>query len=154
MIPNTIGVAKLASRLFKKDQLRQTCPKRSEGKYRAYGFESWPKLKAHVDGVTLQRLCNVVRQQDLAQARAMLKLRPELARLSLLSGTALHFAVFSRSPEMVRRLLQHGADSNQGIWPHRDATSSFIMAKERGYHEIAQIILDAETHRPSAQNCA
>ena len=31
---------------------------------RAYGFESWPKLKAHVDGVTLQRLCGAIRRQD------------------------------------------------------------------------------------------
>jgi hypothetical protein len=60
----------------------------------------------------------------------MLKLRPELAKLSLPAGTALHFVVFSRSPEMVRLLLEHGADANQGLWPHQDATTPFIMAKE------------------------
>jgi hypothetical protein len=100
---------------------------------RAYGFESWPKLKAHVDSVTLQRLCDAVSPQDVAQARAMLKLRPELAKLSLPENghTALHYAVFSHSAEMVRLLLEHGADPNKGIWPHFDATSPFIMAKER-----------------------
>ena len=50
---------------------------------RAYGFDSWPKLKAHVDGVTLKRLCQAVSGQDLAQARARLKLRPELDTLPL-----------------------------------------------------------------------
>jgi hypothetical protein len=28
---------------------------------RAYGFQSWPKLKAHVDGITLKRLVDAVR---------------------------------------------------------------------------------------------
>jgi ankyrin repeat protein len=121
---------------------------------RAYGFESWPKLKAHVDGVTLQQLCDAVSRQDLDQAQAMLKLRPELAKLSLPGGnTPMHYAVFARSPEMVRLLLEHSADPNQGIWPHRDATTPFIMAKERGYDDIAQIILEEESRRP-VQNFA
>jgi len=33
---------------------------------RSYGFDSWPKLKAHVDGVTLRRLTDAVRTGDLA----------------------------------------------------------------------------------------
>jgi hypothetical protein len=78
---------------------------------RAYGFESWPKLKAHVDGVTLKRLCDAVNRQDVAQARAMLKLRPELAKLSLPENgyTPLHYAVLSRSPEMVRDAFPAGS---------------------------------------------
>src|SRR6185295_6765604 len=38
---------------------------------RSYGFESWPKLKAYVDGITIKRLADAVRADDLAQARAM-----------------------------------------------------------------------------------
>jgi hypothetical protein len=34
---------------------------------RSYGFESWPKLKAYVDGVTVKRLADAVRANDLAQ---------------------------------------------------------------------------------------
>ena len=45
---------------------------------RAYGFESWPKLKAAVQGVTIQRLTDAVRARDLRRVRAMLRLRPEL----------------------------------------------------------------------------
>src|SRR5262245_16610915 len=39
---------------------------------RSYGFESWPKLKAYVDGVTVKRLAEAIRAGDLAQVRAML----------------------------------------------------------------------------------
>jgi hypothetical protein len=53
--------------------------------------------------------------------------------------------VFSHSPEIIRLLLEHGADSNKGIWPHFDATTPFIMAKERGYEDIAQVFLEDES---------
>ncbi len=46
---------------------------------RGYGFESWPKLKAYVDGVTVARLADAVRAGDIAEARRMLQSRPELA---------------------------------------------------------------------------
>ena len=45
---------------------------------RSYGFESWPKLKAYVDGVTVKRLADAIRAGDLAEVRAMLRARPEL----------------------------------------------------------------------------
>src|SRR5688500_3794361 len=32
---------------------------------RSYGFESWPRLKAFVDGVTVRRLAEAVRAGDL-----------------------------------------------------------------------------------------
>ena len=42
---------------------------------RLYGFASWPKLKAHVDGVTVKRLVEAVRTGDAGQAQALLKVR-------------------------------------------------------------------------------
>ena len=106
---------------------------------RAYGFESWPKLKAFVDGVTVERLVEAVRAGDIDGVRAMLDVRPELVRIvdgRERRASALHHAVLSRSPEMVRLLMQHGADARQGIYPHRDATSPLTIAVERGYDEI------------------
>src|SRR5688572_4425228 len=44
---------------------------------RAYGFESWPKLKAHVDGITVRVVAEAVRADDLASVRALLAVRPE-----------------------------------------------------------------------------
>src|SRR5919205_126796 len=42
---------------------------------RAYGFDSWPKLKAFVDGVTVQRLVVAIRAGDLAAVQSMVKAR-------------------------------------------------------------------------------
>src|SRR5262249_9247452 len=44
---------------------------------RAYGFESWPKLKAAVEGIAARRLVDAVRADDVAEAREILKMRPE-----------------------------------------------------------------------------
>src|SRR5437763_2220205 len=39
---------------------------------RSYGFESWPKLKAAVDGVTASRLHDATEKGDVETARALL----------------------------------------------------------------------------------
>src|SRR6266852_5838400 len=117
---------------------------------RSYGFDSWPKLKAYVDGVTVRRLADAVRTDDLAQVRAMLQARPELADLTMSYGDEhrpIHYAVMERSPEMVRLLMRRGANARQGIHPHRDATTAWTIAKERGYDEIVAIIEEEEQQR-------
>jgi len=117
---------------------------------RSYGFDSWPKLKAYVDGVTVKRLVEAVRAGDIGQVRAMLKARPELANADLAENDehrALHYAVLERAPEMVRVLMEHGADARKGIYPERNATSALTLAKERGYHEIVDIIEKEEQRR-------
>lgn len=119
---------------------------------RAYGFESWPKLKGYVDGVTVGRLAEAVRSGDLEAVRAILKVRPELTDRCM-SGSdehrALHYAVLHRRPEIVRLLMQHGADARGGIHPHRDATGPLTFAVERGYEEIAAIIREEEQRHPA-----
>ena len=115
---------------------------------RAYGFQSWPKLKAYVEGATDQRLVVAVRAGDLAQVRVMLEARPELSGRS----GALHVAVLDRAPEMVRVLMAHGANARVGMYPHRDATSPLTMATERGDDEIVAIIRDAEQRRQEAKS--
>jgi ankyrin repeat protein len=117
---------------------------------RSYGFESWPKLKAYVDGATVQRLAEFVRGGDLAQARRMLKTRPELANMQMSYGNEhcpLHFAVMNRSAEMARLLMRHGADARRGIHPHRDATTALTLAVERGYEDIVAVIHEEEQRR-------
>src|SRR5271156_6853341 len=45
---------------------------------RAYGYQSWPKLKAFVDGTNVKELAGAVRGGDIAKARMLLNSRPEL----------------------------------------------------------------------------
>jgi ankyrin repeat protein len=110
---------------------------------REYGFDSWPKLKAFVEGVTDRRFCDAVRAGDLPQVRAMVQARPGLAR----RNGPLHIAVMDRAPEMVRLLMEHGANPREGVYPHRDATSPLTIAAERGYDEIVSIIREEEQRR-------
>ncbi len=117
---------------------------------RAYGFDSWPKLKAYVDGVTVKRLADAVRAGDLARVRSMIEARPELVNTDMAENDehrAIHYAVLNRSPEMVRLLMEHGADARKGIYPRREATNALTLAVERGYEEIVAMIREQEQRR-------
>jgi ankyrin repeat protein len=120
---------------------------------RSYGFDSWPKLKAYVDGATVARLVEAVRARDEPRVQAMLAARPELAHMQVSYGDehlALHHAVFARSAPIVRLLMRHGADPHKGIHPHRDATSALTLARERGYRDIVSAIEEEEGRRRAA----
>ena len=118
---------------------------------RSYGFESWPKLKAYVDRITVAHLADAIRSRDIAKVRQMLEQRPELVHLDAGESDehrALHYAVLARSVELVRLFMQYGADPKKGIYPHRDATSAFTLATDRGYDEIVAAIKEEEARRP------
>ena len=120
---------------------------------RAHGFDSWPKLKAFVDGMTVRRLVEAVRHGDLDTVRSMVTVRPELVHLDVAENDehrALHHAVLQRRPDIVRLLMQHGADARKGIWPHRAATTAFTLAVERGYDEVVRIIEEEESRRSAS----
>jgi len=117
---------------------------------RSYGYDSWPKLKAHLDGVIVGRLASAARANDLAGVRAILRVRPELINIVEAWNheyTALHYAVVGRLPDMVRLLMECGADPHAGISPHNDATSALTIARERGYDEIVGVIVEVEKRR-------
>jgi ankyrin repeat protein len=123
---------------------------------RAYGFPSWPKLKAFVDGVTIARFAEVVQAGDLAQVRSMLASRPELVGMDRSEGDehrGLHYAVLARNAEMVRLLMEAGADARKGIWPHRDATTALALARDREFSEIVAIIEEEERLRREEMSC-
>jgi ankyrin repeat protein len=123
---------------------------------RAYGYRSWPALKAFVDGANVARLAEAVKTGELARVRSLLRVRPELAAMDM-SGNderrALHFAVMRRDAAMVRLLMQAGADARQGVFPHRDATSALTLARDREYPEIVAIIDEEEQRRRQAMSC-
>jgi ankyrin repeat protein len=106
--------------------------------------------------MTISRLAQAVQADDVEQARAILKARPELVNMDTGNNEhrALHYAVYNRSPEMVRLLMQSGADARKGIWPIREATTALTFAVERGYDEIANIIRDEEQGLPQGTSAA
>jgi ankyrin repeat protein len=114
---------------------------------RSYGFESWPKLKAAVDGVTAARLHEAVERGDLTTARELLTRRPEIVDLGRGEMRAIHMAVLKRDLEMSKLLLEFGANPDGGIWPKRDATGPYTLARERGYEEIADVLRAAREKR-------
>ena len=114
---------------------------------RSYGFESWPKLKAAVDGVTGKKLHEAVESGNLSAARTLLEGRPEIVDQGRGELRALHTAVVRRDLAMTKLLLEFGADTEGGIWPNRDATSPYVMARDRSYTEIAAAIQDARIQR-------
>jgi ankyrin repeat protein len=123
---------------------------------RAYGYASWARLKAFVDGANIARLAEAVQAGDVAQARALLHARPELAGMDMAGDNesqALHYAVLRRDQAMVRLLMAAGADARKGIFPHRDATTAFALARDRGYEDIVAVIEEEEQHRREAMSC-
>lgn len=123
---------------------------------RAYGFDSWPKLKAFVDGVTIARFSEAVNAGDMAQVRSMLASRPELIGMDRSEGDehrALHYAVLRRDAPMVKLLMEAGADPRKGIFPHRDATSALMLARDREFPEIVAIIEEEERLRREEMSC-
>lgn len=105
---------------------------------RSYGFDSWPKLKAFVDGITVNHLVDAVRAGDIDQVRTMLRVRPELVNREAPSSHGhmpLHYAVLARMPEMVRTLMQSGADphtTTAGIYALRDAATPLVPSPGSG----------------------
>jgi hypothetical protein len=114
---------------------------------RAYGFESWPKLKGFVDGLTVERLVDAIRSGDMDGVRHLLARRPELARMSVDNLQVLHHAVIAGAAGMVRLLMAHGANAREGVYPYREATTAHAIAVQRGYDEIVRIIEEAEQDR-------
>ena len=123
---------------------------------RAYGHQSWGRLKAFVDGANVARLAQAVQAGDLAATRALLRARPELANMDMAGNDehqGLHYAVLRRDAAMVRLLMAAGADARKGIFPHREATTAFTLARDRGYRDITAVIEEEEQHRREAMSC-
>jgi ankyrin repeat protein len=54
-------------------------------------------------------------------------------------------------PEMIRALMQLGANPNATVYPRYDATTPLIIALERGYDDIAAIIREEEKRREAGK---
>ena len=122
---------------------------------RAYGFDSWPRLKAFVEGVSgASRMIKPVELKsesrrdtwdtivaaaagDVATLRRLLERDPRLARAGYWYAPAVHFATREGHLEAVRHLLGSGADPERNGLNDRNLIE---MARERGHEDIAQML--------------
>lgn len=101
-------------------------------------------------------LCNAAADGNLEHVKAILAVSPHLVGVDMAESNerrALHYAVESRKPEIVLALMAAGADPHQGVYPHRDATTGLVMARDRGYTEIVEIIEGEEEKRLASLRC-
>lgn len=123
---------------------------------RSYGFASWPKLKAFVDGARIACFGEAVQNGDMSHVRSMLASCPELVHMDRAGNDehrAIHYAVLQQNLPMVRLLMEAGSDARKGIFPHRDATTALQIAQDRGYPEIVAAIEEEERHRREEMSC-
>jgi ankyrin repeat protein len=94
-----------------------------------------------------EALLIAVESGEVETARNLLSGRPDIVDLGRGEMRALHMAVLRRDLDMTTLLLEFGADPDGGIWPKRDATSPFVLARDRGYDEIVEVIDAARRKR-------
>ncbi len=108
---------------------------------RAYGFTSWSKLVEGVNGFNAERFWVAAQEGDLPTLKSTVADRPELVMMARAGlGNPLHFAVLNRDVACARFLLENGADPHKGVYPHRESTSPLVLAQERGYNNIVEVI--------------
>ncbi len=88
-------------------------------------------------------ICNAAQAGDLQRVQEILAVKPELATQDIASNNEhqpIHLAAEEGHAEIVRVLLEAGADPLSGIYPHRDATSALTMAKDRNHSPVVEVI--------------
>ncbi len=120
---------------------------------RNYGFPSWRKLKAHVDALHDfgQQLINAVHAGDLGTIRQVLDRHPEMVNAAAdlprldrpsdtLSMRLLHLAIAEAKGDVLRLLIERGADFNAR---NADGRLPLHDCFELNHDDFAKILLDA-----------
>lgn len=88
-------------------------------------------------------ICNAAQAGDLQRVQEILAVKPELVTQDIASNNEhqpIHLAAEEGHTEIVRLLLEAGADPLKGIYPHRGATSALTMAKDREHTAVVEVI--------------
>jgi len=125
---------------------------------REYGFESWPKLKRHVLltqrpadfheptwGASTWEFFTAVYEGDKGRVRHMLGNEPWLARAEYAYLQPLHYAVKGGRIDMVRLLLEAGANPLAEGWSGRPLgdDTPLARARDREQPEIVHLLEEA-----------
>jgi ankyrin repeat protein len=128
---------------------------------RAYGFTSWPNLKAFLEGGGRKQPIRPAEMEsaesedawstilaasagDVATLEQLLALNPRLARTAYWYTPALHFAVREGHVDAARLLLDAGADPESNGLNDRTLIE---MARERGFDAIVTMLESARDQR-------
>ena len=98
-------------------------------------------------------LCEAAASGDVSRIKQILGEQPDLVNVHMAENNehrAIHYAVMNGHIDAVRVLMEAGADHNSGIYPHRDATGAFTMARERGLDDIVHVIREEDEKRKLA----
>ena len=93
--------------------------------------------------INAERICKAAQAGDLQRVKEILAVKPELATQDLALNNEhqpIHFAAQEGHAEIVRVLLDAGADPLNGIYPHREVTSALTMAKDREHTSVVEVI--------------
>ena len=105
---------------------------------------------------TVSELCQAAAAGDMRRIQSILAVAPHLVGVDTASydeHRALHHAVINRHPDAVAALMAAGADPNQGVYPHRDASTPLVMARDRGFDDVIDEINAALERRREANLC-
>ena len=105
---------------------------------------------------TVAELCQASADGDLDRINSILAVAPHLVGVDTASfdeHRALHHAVVNRHAEAVTTLMVAGADPNQGVYPHREASTPLVMARDRGFDDIIEAINGEMERRREANLC-
>ena len=124
---------------------------------REHGFESWPKLKRHVEAITRPAdfdeanwgsdtwpFLVAVYEGRASTVGDMLRVDPSLARAEYAYMQPLHYAVRGGRPDMVQLLIEAGADPLAEGWSGRIGDDTPVArARDREQREIVALLEDA-----------
>jgi hypothetical protein len=120
---------------------------------RSYGFSSWRALKTYIDALRSfgAQIIQAVREGDLPTIRRILHRYPELVNASTdlqqrvrpsdtFAMRLIHLAIAENQTEVVRLLIERGADVNAR---NTDGRLPLHDCFELGWDHLVQILLDA-----------
>src|SRR5215471_3299797 len=101
----------------------------------------------------LWKLMQAASAGDEDEVKALVQRRPELASSEYDYTPAMHFAVREGHLNILRFLLEHGADPNYRSHPFQD--SMLTMAQDREHHDVADFLRDEAARKfPLAEGLA
>lgn len=93
-----------------------------------------------VDGDEAWSLFEACGLGDLPRAKELVAKDRRLVNAQCAYRFPIHFAVFAGKPEVVRLLLEHGADPGQSTYTYDSWDKLLLAARERGYRPIETLL--------------